>query len=139
MTHPGVDWFPDCQLGEIDPEGFYGFDVYYELFGLDEPAVISPDPASPAASRAFPLMGYKGPKWTDPYHWCRMLEHYGVACHPNLVGIRWNPPTPRGDRRVRSPAQFPRCHRPGRIVVWPSSPERSPIHPTTMTSRVWRA
>ena len=94
LTHPSVDWFPDCQLGEIELDGFYGFDVYYELFGLGEPAVISPDPASPAGNRAFPLMGYRGPKWTDPYHWCRMLTHYGVTCSPNLVGITWNPPPP---------------------------------------------
>ena len=94
LTHPGTDWFPDCRLGEIDPEGFFGFDVYYKMWGLDEPAVISPDPGAPAFNVAYPLMGYLGPKWTDPYHWCRMLEHYGVPCHPNLVGIYWNPPPP---------------------------------------------
>ena len=112
LTHPGVDWFPDCQLGEIDPDGFFGFDVYYELFGLDDPAVISPDPAAPAGNRAFPLMGYKGPKWTDPYHWCRMLTHYGVPCVPNLVGIKWNPPPP-GETDGAFQAALPQMPAPG--------------------------
>ena len=94
FTHPAVDWFPDCQLGEIDPDGFYGFDVYHDLWGLSQPTVISPDPAAGAPNQAFPLMGYRGAKWTDPYHWCRMLVWYGVDCHPNLNGIPWNPPPP---------------------------------------------
>lgn len=94
MTHPGADWFPDCRLAEIDPEGFYGFDVYHAYWGLPEPVVISNDPAVSNPNRAFPLMGYRGTGWTDPYHWCRMLDYYGTPCHPNTAGIAWNPPPP---------------------------------------------
>lgn len=92
--HPGELWFPDCRLAEIDPDGYYGFDVYHAFWGFAEPAVISNDPDAAAANRAFPLMGYQKPKWTDPYDWCRMMQYYGTPCEPNDVGIPWNPPPP---------------------------------------------
>jgi hypothetical protein len=94
LSHPMTDWFPDCQLAEVDPAGFYGFDVYYELWGLSEPTVISNDPGAGTPNQAFPMMGYRSPDFPDPYHWCRMLSYYGVNCEPNLVGIAWNPPPP---------------------------------------------
>jgi hypothetical protein len=94
LTHPMTDWFPDCRLAAVDPDGWYGFDVYYGLWGQPGPTVISNDPAIPRPNLGYPLMGYLSPSWTDPYHWCRMLSYYGAPCEPNLVGIDWNPPPP---------------------------------------------
>ncbi len=94
LTHPMTDWFPDCRLAEVDPEGWFGFDVYFALWGLPSPTAISNDPAIDLPNRAYPVMSYLTPTWTDPYHWCRMLSYYGVGCEPNLVGIDWNPPPP---------------------------------------------
>jgi hypothetical protein len=94
LSHPMTDWFPECRLAAVDPEGFYGFDVYYELWGLPEPTAISNDPGAGTPNLAYPMMGYLSPDYPDPYHWCRMLTYYGVVCEPNLVGIAWNPPPP---------------------------------------------
>lgn len=94
VSHPMTDWFPDCRLAAIDPDGWYGFDVYHSMWGLPKPAVISNDPGVSPPNLGYPMMGYLGPSWSDPYHWCRMLSYYGAPCQPNLVGIDWNPPPP---------------------------------------------
>jgi hypothetical protein len=71
---------PDCSLAPVDPDGHYGFTVLDE-----EPQVYSNDPAHPAA--AFPLMSYQDPAWSDPYHYCKMLNFYDVPCSTSDIGV----------------------------------------------------
>ncbi len=84
-SHPAGAVFPDCSLSDVEPDGYYGFDVYWKLWGLDGPEVISNDPD--ADQTAFPLMGYRSPKWPDPYHYCILLDYYGVPCDPAAIGV----------------------------------------------------
>lgn len=72
--------YPNCRLAAGD-DGYYGVDVYYDLWGFSEPAVISNDPNAPAGSRAFPIMGYKEPAWADPFDYCLLLTLSGVPCN----------------------------------------------------------
>ncbi len=81
-----IDWShpnglpPVCSLSEVDPDGFFGYTTYRT------PATIySNDPAHPQA--AFPLMSYADPKWSDPYHYCRLLDAIGVPCNPSVLGL----------------------------------------------------
>jgi len=97
LTHPMTLTFPDCKLSEVDPEGYYGFDTAWDRFGLDGPTVLSNDPAQALPNRAFPLLSYKQPGWSDPYHYCRLLSYYGVPCNPTAIGIPWNVPPPEPD------------------------------------------
>ncbi|HSU82422.1 MAG TPA: hypothetical protein VLR69_08370, partial [Thermoanaerobaculia bacterium] len=78
--------YPDCRLA-VGADGFYGLDVYHDLWGLPDPTVISNDPADPAGYGhvAFPLMGYKDPNWIDPFHYCRLLLSYGIFCNPLVM------------------------------------------------------
>jgi hypothetical protein len=71
---------PVCSLAPIDPDGYFGFANY-----RDPVVIYSNDPDHPQA--AFPMMGYKGPKWTDPYHWCLLLARFGVPCDPESIGV----------------------------------------------------
>ena len=71
---------PNCQLATKDSEGYYGMDVYFEKFGLSAPAIISNDPGAMEPNLAFPLMGYRRPRWVDPYTYCALLKKYGVPC-----------------------------------------------------------
>ncbi|MBF8289596.1 MAG: domain containing protein [Chloroflexi bacterium] len=97
-SHPQEDRFPSCSLAEVREQGYYGFDAYWDVFGMPGPAVISNNPAAPDASVARPLLGYWGPKWIDPYHYCRLLVYYGVPCDPATIDEPFNPPTdPDGD------------------------------------------
>ena len=91
-THPQNGRFPSCSLAEVIEHGYYGFDVYHDLFGLPTPAVISNDPGAPAANRAYPLLGYKTPKWIDPFHYCRLLVYYGVPCDAANIDEPFDPP-----------------------------------------------
>ena len=52
---------------------------------MSEPVVISNDPNESQPNRGFPLMGYETPRWSDPYHYCKLLNVYGVGC--SLFGI----------------------------------------------------
>jgi hypothetical protein len=80
--------FPHCSLAPIDPEGFYGFDVNWELWSYTNgPTVISNDPAAAQPHRGFPLMGYANPSFIDAYHYCLLLEHYGVHCNPASLDL----------------------------------------------------
>ncbi|HEX9550957.1 MAG TPA: hypothetical protein VF971_07670 [Candidatus Limnocylindrales bacterium] len=97
LTHPMTLTFPDCWLSEVDDDGYYGFDVYWDRFGLAGPTVLSNDPAAPAPNRAFPLLSYRGPGWDDPFHYCRMLSYYGVPCSASALDLPWNPPNPEPD------------------------------------------
>jgi hypothetical protein len=78
-THPnGLP--PNCSLAPISPNGYYGLTT--EQSSL---TVYSNDPTDPAA--AFPFMSYKNPGWSDPYHWCRLLDVVGVPCNPAAIGV----------------------------------------------------
>jgi len=80
--------FPNCSLAPVDPLGFFGFDVYWELWpALGGPTVISNDPNFPAPNSGYPLMGYRGAKWPDAYDYCLMLDYFGVPCSPADIGF----------------------------------------------------
>ena len=70
---------------EVDPDGYFGYTSYRSPV-----TIYSNDPGHPQA--AFPLMGYADPGWSDPYHWCRLLDATGVPCNPSLLGL---PPATR--------------------------------------------
>ncbi len=84
---PDFPWtLADCAIAQLNPSGFYGFDVYYSDFpGLSGPTAISNDPAAPEPNRGFPLMSYQPPKWLDAYHWCKVLGGLGVSCDLDTV------------------------------------------------------
>ena len=81
-----IDWShpnglpPVCSLSEVDPDGFFGYTTYH-----DPATIYSNDPGHPQA--AFPLMSYADPKWSDPYHYCQLLDATGVPCNPALLGL----------------------------------------------------
>jgi hypothetical protein len=91
-SHPDALTFPVCTLAHPDPDGYYGFDVYWSRWSLPGPTVISNDPGQAAPNKAWPSMSYENPGWPDPYHYCRLLEFYGVACDPTDLGIPWSEP-----------------------------------------------
>lgn len=97
LTHPMTLTFPDCWLSEVDPEGYFGFDTYWDRFALPGPTAISNDPAFPLPNRAFPFLSYDLPAWSDPYHYCRLLTYYGVTCSPTDLDLPWNVPPPQPD------------------------------------------
>jgi hypothetical protein len=84
---------PNCSLAAVDPEGWYGFDVYWQLWGhyLDGPTVISNDPAAPWPNQAFPMMGSKSPQYVDPWDYCRLLDSHGVTCDHLTLGVAAEP------------------------------------------------
>lgn len=92
-THPQADRFPGCSLAEVRDYGYYGFDVYFDLFGLAEPVVISNNPSAPTDNVAYPMLSYESPRWPDPYHYCRLLVYYGVPCDPDTIDEPWNSPS----------------------------------------------
>lgn len=93
LSHPAAKTFPNCTLAEVDPDGYYGFDVYWGLWNLDGPTVISNNPNQARPNRSWPFMAYKNPGWPDPYHYCVLLEFYGVPCDPTTdLGLDWDPP-----------------------------------------------
>ena len=77
-THPNS--LPKCSLAPISKTGYYGFSTY-----RSPQVAYSNDPTSPAA--AFPMMSYMGPKWSDPYHYCKLLFAYGVPCTTSSIGV----------------------------------------------------
>jgi hypothetical protein len=102
-SHPNALTFPNCSLADVDPEGWYGFDVYWSLFGLAGPTPISNNPDQAAPNRAWPLMSYRDPGWADPYHYCRLLDFYGVPCDPTDLGIPWSEPDAPAGGPLTSP------------------------------------
>ncbi|MEX0629809.1 MAG: hypothetical protein WEE67_05150 [Chloroflexota bacterium] len=103
-SHPNALTFPVCNLAGPDPEGFYGFDVYRLRWNLPEPTAISNDPGQAAPNKAWPLMSYRNPGWADPYHYCRLLDFYGVPCDPTELGIPWSEPdAPAGGPLTQPP------------------------------------
>lgn len=73
--------FPNCRIAAVDPEGYYGMDVYYGAWGLGAPTVISNDPAATAPNRGWPMMGYQNPRWISPWEYCKLMPTYGVSCN----------------------------------------------------------
>ncbi len=104
--------YPDCQLAKVDPEGYYGLDVYYSKFGLDEPAVISNDPSASSSHRGYPLLGYQRPRWIDPYTYCALLERYGVTC-----GLSFSPPAAPTPLPSADPARVSALRGAGKVVT----------------------
>ncbi len=100
-----IDWShpnglpPVCSLAPIDPDGYFGFTNYQSPV-----TIYSNDPTHPQA--AFPFMGYQSPGWADPYHWCRLLDSFGVPCNPALdrrgagESVRGRRLRARGDRQL---------------------------------------
>jgi hypothetical protein len=82
---------PNCQLADIDPAGYYGFDTFWQLWGFPGPSIITNDPAGAASQVAFPLMGAKSPWWTDPFYYCRLLDSYSVPCDPQALNVQNDP------------------------------------------------
>lgn len=118
---------PDCSIAAVDPEGFYGFDVYWPLWPslLSGPTVISNDPAEAEPNRGFPFMGYQKPKWADPYSYCRLLVGLGITCDPSMVA-RWAGQTsyvalsPADGHAHTHPAAAPKA---GRAPLYGQAPE----------------
>ncbi len=69
--------YPNCRLSGPGTSGFYGFDVYYDLWGLSGPTVLSNDPNAASPNQAFPLLGYQRPRWISDYEYCKLLPSYG--------------------------------------------------------------
>ncbi len=82
-SHP--TGMPNCSLAPVDPEGFYGFDVYWDAFGLEAPTVISNAPDAERPHLGFPMMGYRSPPYIDPYHYCYLLNFYGIDCDMEAI------------------------------------------------------
>jgi hypothetical protein len=78
---PDYPWpHPNCRLAANESRGYFGFDVYYNEFGLMSPAVISHDPNADWENRAYPMMGYMRPIWISPWEYCKLLPVYGIPC-----------------------------------------------------------
>jgi hypothetical protein len=73
---------PNCRLAGPFADGYFGFDVYSDLWNYAPPTVISNDPLALWPHRAFPLMGYKDPVWVNPTAYCWMLLGQGILCNP---------------------------------------------------------
>jgi len=61
---------PDCRLDEKNEgDGFFGFDVYHDVLGLNSPTIIGDEEnvsGSDNYFRAYPLMGYNTPPLDFP-------------------------------------------------------------------------
>ena len=80
--------FPHCSLAPVDKEGFYGTDLYWDLWPFTSgPTVISNDPAASSPHRGFPLLGYRNPNYIDAYAYCLLLDYYGVNCNPDWLDL----------------------------------------------------
>jgi hypothetical protein len=88
LGFPAEYGWPDCSLAPTDGEGFYGFEVLWELSDGTEPAILTNNNGDDPPHLAFPWMGYKHPGWLDPWHGCQVLDAIGVACtQTDLVPI----------------------------------------------------
>lgn len=118
---------PDCRLAK-GVDGFYGFDIFHNLWNLPQPTVISNDPQAPFENQGFPLMGYMGPSWIDPFHYCRLLWSYGIfSCNPLLLGKAFPDSNKAGvfasiaNIGVATSPSVP----PGPPIPYPTAPERN--------------
>jgi hypothetical protein len=116
-----IEFYPylkPCSIAKIDPEGFYGFDVYYAMWPhLNAPTVISNDPEEETPHRAFPVMGYQAPFWTDAYTWCRLLTKMGVPCDLIQTLAYDNYPATNQDYAIHSGGE-PGSFKPGEQAVF---------------------
>lgn len=72
---------PNCSMAEVDPEGFFGFDVYGpSIASAGAYEVIDNDPTASAPNQGWPLMGYSSPEWLDPYAYCLLQVAFQVPC-----------------------------------------------------------
>ncbi len=116
-THPewverGYPWpYPNCRLAPVDVWGYYGLDVQHAVARRPGPTVLTNDPNGPEYNRAWPLMGYRTPRWISPWELCRYLVSFNVPCS--------------------SPPARARQHRAPR----PCSPTRPPMRPWTRWQR----
>ena len=99
---PNYPWpFPNCRLSTVSASGYYGLDVYYDVFGLAAPTVISNDPAMATPQRGFPMMGYQNPGYISPWEYCKLMPKYGVPC-------AWPPnAADQADQAISAPATDP--------------------------------
>jgi len=84
---PYLPPFYQCQLADVDSNGYFGLDVYHQDMGQAGIAVISNDPNISAPNLGFPFMGYREPRWVSPYEYCKLLVKFGVPCD-----IQWPDP-----------------------------------------------
>jgi hypothetical protein len=95
---------PNCSLANVNDEGFFGFDVWYEVLpGTDQPTVISNDPSVADPNKGFPLMGYQKEQYGDAYSWCIVLQMMGVDCDPATVPVLASIGAPRRARLAFAP------------------------------------
>jgi hypothetical protein len=103
LSHPAALTFPVCTLADPDPEGYYGFDGEWQRWDLPGPTVIGNSPAHTPPNKAWPWMAYQNPGSPDPYHYCRLLDFYGVPCDPTDLGIPWSEPDAPAGGPLTSP------------------------------------
>jgi len=103
LSHPAALTFPVCTLADPDPEGYYGFDGEWQRWDLPGPTVIGNSPAHEPPNEAWPWMAYQNPGSPDPYHYCRLLDFYGVPCDPTDLGIPWSQPDAPAGGPLTSP------------------------------------
>lgn len=81
QSHPTA--FPNCSIAPTNTSGYYGLTTLgANPWVMD---VFSNDRFT--AEAGFPMMGYRGPAWIDAYHYCLLLEEYGVPCDPAAIGV----------------------------------------------------
>ena len=85
---------PNCNIAAEDDQGWFGLDVYYTKWGFSEPAVIDNTIDGSTDLDAYPLWGYKRPRWIDPYTYCALLNRYGVTCSLTSFGPVSQEPQP---------------------------------------------
>ena len=131
--------YPACRLA-VGKDGFYGIDVYHDLWGLPDPTVISNDPADPAGYGhvAFPLMGYRDPNWIDPFDYCLLLLSNGILCDPLVMAKAF--PESRKAGVFASLSGFGAADPPTTpILPRPPQPHFVPYRPTLIVSGAFEA
>lgn len=86
QTH--TSGLPSCSIAPEDEAGYFGTDLWL----LVPPEIYSNDPAHPSVK--YPFMGYLSPRFTDAYHYCLLMDTYGISCDPGSIGLP--PKTPPG-------------------------------------------
>ena len=91
---------PSCSIAPEDPAGYYGISVRDDHFGW-RMSIFSNSEELP--NTIYPLMGYRRPKGVDAYHYCLLMETYGIPCDPASIGL--TPKSPPGPPVNCGPAQ----------------------------------
>jgi len=95
-TFPGSYGWPDCSLAPTDPEGYYGIDVLWGITPAAGPTIMTNNAGTEGPNVAFPFMGYKAPRWLDPWHGCFILDQLGVDCDQQEDTGVFDPSAPGG-------------------------------------------